>query len=128
MFRTRQQKKDWGEENEGEGGGGGGRGENSNILRLQFEDLLGLNNRFFVIRGTLSRLQKFYSSNKASLKHQLQKKCDELRYSCFTCEPKCFYWFIFHLHFNTFCVFRQKWLIFLRSPKIAQDCSRLRPS
>ena len=64
MFRTRQQKKDWGEENEGEGGGGGGRGENSNILRLQFEDLLGLNNRLFVIRGTLSRLQSSTAATK----------------------------------------------------------------
>ena len=51
---------------------------------LHFVDLLG-NNRLFVIPGTLSRfswlkiLQKFCSSNKASLKNQIRKTFDELR-------------------------------------------------
>ena len=27
-----------------------------------------------------------------------------IAYICFTCDPKCFYWLVVHLHFNTFCV------------------------
>ena len=41
--------------------------------------------------------------NKAALFHVEQTVTVPL--FCFTCGPKCFYLFAFHLHFNTVCVF-----------------------
>ena len=45
--------------------------------------------------------------NKAAL---FYVEVEQNAHCTYTCEPKCFYWLVNHLHSNTFCVlYREKW-------------------